>query len=191
MSKYTYISKPVYNRGHASDIFLDQMIAWGRISPDEIFKVNNEPDDVMNLIKPVLAPDGWIDLMHRRCAMLEMMRVLGGFESSWNWNEGPDVTNPSEDNPETMSAGAWQCSWNSRSFGQDLKYLAAKNDVTNGDKFQAVSKADHPFAMEWVARLTRYTTRHHGPLKRKEVLPWLNPLAMGEFRTFVESDIFP
>jgi hypothetical protein len=189
MSKYFYICQPVYNRGNPPDSFLDQMIEWGRTAPEEIFALNNEPDDVMNLIRPALGP--WQDIMHRRCALMETMRVLAGFESSWNWNEGVDVTNPSENNPETISAGAWQCSWNSRSFGQDLKDLAASKNIHDGDKFQAVTKSDHLFAMDWVSRLIRTTTKHHGPLKRHEVLPYLNRDAVSEFRTYIEADVFP
>jgi hypothetical protein len=35
----------------------------------------------------------WDDLQHRRAAMLEVMRVHAGFESSWNWKQGVDTTN--------------------------------------------------------------------------------------------------
>jgi len=173
----------VSNRGVPPDSFLEQLVLWGKSAPEEIFAVNDEPDDVYNLIRPDLGP--WESILHRRAAMLETMRVLGGFESSWNWNEGHDTTNPSEDNPETMSAGLWQISWNSRNFGQDLKDLAAKHGVHDGVKFQEVTKSNHPFAMEYAVRLFRRTTQHNGPLKLHEVNPWLNRDAVEEFQALL------
>lgn len=170
----------VSNRGVPPDDFLEQLVLWGKSASLQIFAVNNEPNDVMNLIAPVLGP--WDSLEHRRAALVETMRVLGGFESSWNWNEGHDTTNPTENNPETMSSGLWQISWNSRVFGQDLKDLATINGVHDGVQFQATTKAEHPFAMEYAARLMRHTIRHNGPLKRGEVLPWLRRSAMAEFQ---------
>lgn len=169
----------VSNRGVPPDSFLIALVEWGRSAKEEIFAVNDEPDDVYDILRPALGP--WQSIAHRRAAMLEMMRVLAGFESSWNWNEGHDVTNPEEDNPETMSAGAFQCSWDSRNFGDDLKRLAVKFFVQDGDTFQKQSKEQHVFAMEWVARLTRYTTHHHGPLERGEVTSWVSRDAVAEF----------
>ena len=32
------------------------------------------------------------DILHRKACMLEVMRVLARFESSWKWNEGIDTT---------------------------------------------------------------------------------------------------
>jgi len=178
----------VANRGVPPDQFLAELVEWGKSAPEEIFALRippkGQPDhDVMTLVYPELGP--WESILHRRAALLEVMRVLAGFESSWNPNEGRDVTNPTEDNPETMSAGLWQISWNSRNFGQDLKDLATANDVHDGVKFQATTKANHRFAAEWCARLIRYTTQHHGPLKRGEVLPYLNRDAVAEFKALV------
>lgn len=169
----------VSNRGVPPDAFLVELVTWGKTAPEEIFALNNEQHDVMNLIRPDIGP--WESMLHRRAAMLEMMRVLGGFESSWNWQEGHDTTNPTEDNPETMSAGLWQISWNSRHFGQDLIDTANRFYVHDGVTFQKQTKAQHTFAMEYAARLTRHTINHNGPLKRHEVNPWLNRDAVREF----------
>ncbi len=113
--------------------------------------------------------------------MLEIMRVLAGFESSWDWNEGVDTTNPGSNTPDTMEAGAWQVSYNSVVFGHDLRVLCDSRGITNGTKFQAVTKADHPFAMEYIARLLRHTCQHNGPVKRHEIDPWLKRESVGEF----------
>lgn len=169
----------VLTRGTPPDSFLAELVNWAKTAPDVLFAHNDEPDDTMNLIRMALGP---LDEMpQRRCAMLELLRVLAGFESSWNWNEGLDTTNPTENNPETESAGAWQISWNSRQFGSDLIALAKTVAVTDGEIFQRVTKGDHRFAMEWAVRLFRHTTRHNGPLKRGEVLPWLRRDSMAEF----------
>jgi hypothetical protein len=169
----------VLNRGVPPDSFLLALVAWGKLAPESIFAVNDEPNDVYGLIRPVLGP--WESIYHRRAAMLELLRVLAGFESSWNWNEGRDENNPTETNPETESAGAWQISWNSRNFGADLKALAASHGIRDGEKFQAITKSAHPFAMEYAVRLFRHTINHNGPLLRKEVLPWLKRDAVTEF----------
>jgi hypothetical protein len=78
----------VLNRGVPPDSFLDELVAWGRTAPDDIFLPNPHKDIYSNVFK-VLGP--WHDLRHRRAVMLEIMRVLAGFESSWHWNEGAGV----------------------------------------------------------------------------------------------------
>ena len=67
----------VLNRGIPPDSFLQELIAWGRTAPDEIFAPNQNADVYSNVVG-VLGP--WQGLPHRRAAMLEVMRVLAGFE---------------------------------------------------------------------------------------------------------------
>ncbi|MGT2503561.1 hypothetical protein ACVOMS_27660 [Bradyrhizobium guangxiense] len=106
----------VLNRGIPPDSFLDELIAWGRTAADDIF-APNENADVYSSVVEVLGP--WQGPLHRRAGMLEVMRVLAGFESSWNWNAGVDTTNPTSTTPTTIEAGAWQVSANSMSFGPE------------------------------------------------------------------------
>ena len=97
------------------------------------------------------------------------MRVLAGFEPSWNWNAGVDTTNPASTRPDTIEAGAWQVSANSMSFGQELRNLVLRNVASlDGDDFQHAMKQDHQLAMEYIARLLRRTVDHNGPVKRHE-----------------------
>jgi hypothetical protein len=118
--------------------------------------------------------------------MLEVMRVLAGFESSWHWNEGRDTTNPTSVTPDTIEAGAWQVSANSMNFGPELKALVMRHVGTlDGTAFQAKMKADHAFAMEYIARLLRRTTQHNGPVKRHEIDPWLRRDAVAEFQALL------
>jgi hypothetical protein len=83
----------VSNRGIPPDDFLEQLVKWGKTAPDEIFLPNNNVDIYSNVVG-ILGP--WEDLLHRRAAMLEVMRVLAGFESSWDWNADviPPIRHP-------------------------------------------------------------------------------------------------
>ena len=181
--KYTHTKQHVHNRGVAPDSFLDQLVAWGKQAPDEIF-APNPFSDVYSSVKNTLGP--WRDSKHRRAVMLEVMRVLAGFESSWDWNAGVDETNPTSITPETIEAGAWQVSANSMGFGQELKDLVLRVVGTHdGADFQEAMKKNHPLAMEYVARLLRRTVRHHGPVLRHEIDPWLRRDAVEEFEALL------
>ena len=177
------IKQEVKNRGRPSDNFLTELIAWGKSASDEIFEVN-QTDDIYSSVVGVLGP--WRNLRHRRAVMLEVMRVLAGFESSWKWDAGVDTTNPTSITSDTIEAGAWQVSANSMNFGPELRELVLKKvGSLDGNKFQAAMKADHQLAMEYVARLLRRTVRHHGPVKRHEIDAWLRTDAVEEFETLL------
>jgi hypothetical protein len=172
--------QPVSNRGIPPDNFLDQLVAWGRTAPDDIFAPNSQTDIYSNVFG-VLGP--WEDLRHRRAVMLEVMRVLAGFESSWDWEAGVDVTNPTSTTPDTIEAGAWQVSANSMGFGEELKNLVLTTvGSPNGNDFQRAMQQNHQLAMEYIARLLRRTVNHNGPVKRHEIDPWLRKDAVMEFR---------
>src|SRR5690349_16204980 len=142
---YHATKQRVHNRGVPPDSFLDELVAWGRTAADDIFLPHSQRD-VYSKVVGVLGP--WQDLRHRRAAMLEVMRVLAGFESSWNWNEGVDTSNPKSITPNTIEAGAWQVSADSMSFGPELKNLVrSKVGSLDGNEFQKAMKRDHPLAM--------------------------------------------
>ena len=177
--KYIRTKQHVFNRGVPPDSFLDELIAWGKQAPDEIFATNTF-SDIYSSVKNTLGP--WRDIKHRRAVMLEVMRVLAGFESSWNWNEDVDTHNPTSVTPETMESGAWQVSANSMNFGQELKDLVrAQVGTLDATAFRKAMKENHPLAMEYVARLLRRTVTHHGPVLRHEIDPWLRRDAVEEF----------
>lgn len=181
---YTATKQHVFNRGVAPDDFLDQLVAWGKTAPDEIF-ATNAVSDIYSSVRNTLGP--WEGLAHRRAVMLEVLRVLAGFESSWRWNAGVDTSNPDSDTPVEIEAGAFQVSANSMNFGDELKDLVRSH--TNGsldpDLFQAKMKSDHPLAIEYCARLLRRTTRHHGPVRDHEIDAWLRRDAVTEFQSFL------
>lgn len=181
--KFVACKTKVHNRGKPPESFLNEIIDWASNAPDDIFQPNQVHDIYSNIVAE-LGP--WRSLAHRKAAMLEVLRVLGGFESSWNWGEGPDRSNPNSNTPCTEEAGIFQCSGNSMSFDTSLKNLlmqaTGKTDCTT---FQTETKSNHKFAIEYCARLIRFTVNHHGPIKRKEINPWLRRDAVAEFEGFL------
>src|SRR4051812_13919289 len=79
----------VHDRGVAPDAFLDEMIAWGTTAPADAFGPDRTSHGIYLRVLPVLGP--WRNELHKRAVMLEVMRVLAGFESSWKWGEGTDM----------------------------------------------------------------------------------------------------
>lgn len=187
------IKSPVFNRGVAPDMFLSQLIVWGRSAPEDIFEPNALVD-IYSKVHPELGP--WISPLHRRAAMLEVMRVLAGFESSWDWEDGIDTSKLVSDTPENSEAGAWQVSYDGRDSARGLVSLLIAHDATGGIRFQRAMKSNHPLAMEFVARMMRENTRHNGPLYKGEergairkslrgpehsIYPWLKREAVVQF----------
>lgn len=191
----------VLNRGEAPDAWLTELVTWGKAASEGIFAPNSNPADIYALIRPTLGP--WSSLDHRRAAMLEVMRVHAGFESSWNWDEGVDTTNKSSmTNPDGAEAGAWQVSADSRRLGPVplAMYEEIVGDLpTVNEKareFQRVMKCDHVAAMEYYAWLVRTNIKWAGPLldsrftnlsHSAKILPWLNRDAVAEFQTLLAA----
>jgi hypothetical protein len=181
--KFKHCKEKVFNRGTPPDSFLNELIDWAKEAPDEIFTRNDKHDIYSNVLSE-LGPCN--SLLHRKAVMLEVLRVLGGFESSWNWNEGRDITNPSSNTPCTEEAGIFQCSGDSMNFDSSLKKLLKDiTGKTDCGTFITVSKSNHKFAIEYCARLLRFTVNHHGPVKRKEINTWLKRDAVEEFQSFL------
>src|SRR5262249_33536520 len=110
--KFDKTLSKVSNRGRPNPDFLQELVDWGKTASSEIFiDKQTEEKDVYASVQSVLGPYG--DLIHRKACMLEVMRVLAGFESSWKWSEGHDRKNPDENSPDTFSAGPFQVSANS------------------------------------------------------------------------------
>ena len=180
---------PVANRGIPPISFLNELIGWAQTAPDFIFAPKlapvGKPDpDVYASIKPELGP--WTSFLHRKAVMLEILRVLAGFESSWDWKEGRDITNSTSGTPETEETGIFQVSCNATHFDPSLKeYVIQTIGARNCRWFIMAMKADHRFAIEFAARLLRFTCRHNGPVLRKEINPWLRRDAVAEFRSYL------
>lgn len=182
--KYHALKRAVDNRGVPPDSFLDELIAWGKTAPDFIFAPNQNKDVYGNVLA-ALGP--WMGLQHRRAVMLEVLRVLAGFESAWKWTEGRDVTNSTSGTPETEETGIFQVSCNATSFDPSLKEFVitviGKRDCR---KFITETKTDHAFAIGFAARLLRFTVNHNGPVKRHEIDRWLSREAVAEFESLLK-----
>jgi len=175
----------VHNRGAAPDAFLNELVDWGQNAPEEIFEKNDKFDVYSSVIQE-LGP--WTGALHRRATMLEVLRVLGGFESSWDWNAGRDVTNPNSNTACTEEAGIFQCSGDSMNFSPSLKnLLVAAGADGSCESFIRTTKTNHRFAIEYCARLLRFTTKHHGPIKERHINPWLRRDAATEFMEFLRQ----
>jgi hypothetical protein len=171
----------VSNRGTPPDSFLTELVEWGRVAPDEIFAPNDNPADIYSDVKPILGP--WDGLLHRRAAMLEVMRVHAGFESSWNWNEGVDTTNhTSMSHPDGQETGIFQVSFDSTRIHDWAMYdWAVANGIGAAALFIPAMKSNHRLALEYYGRLVRINIRWAGPLLRHEVDPWLSRDSVKEF----------
>jgi hypothetical protein len=182
---YQHLRSEVANRGRPPDSFLEQLVNWGRSASQDIF-ARNDNYDIYSSIAPVLGP--WQGDLHRRAVMLEVMRVLAGFESSWDWEEGRDTSNPESYTPATTEAGAWQVSADSMGYSRVLRNLVIRHAGSDDPiSFQNAMKTDHQLAMEYVARLLRITVNHHGPIKHQEIHEWLREDAIAEFIANLEG----
>lgn len=180
---YKATKHQVSNRGIAPDAFLDELVAWGQVASDDIF-VPNLAKDVYSSVFTTLGPYNGPE--HRCAVMLEVMRVLAGFESAWNWNQGEDAGKKSKKAPETTEAGAWQVSADSMGNGQNLRDLVIlKAGSDDPADFQQAMKQNHLLAMEYIARLLRITVDANGPVKRHEIDTYLRKDAVAEFQKLV------
>jgi hypothetical protein len=190
---------PVLNRGIPPAAFIVELIAWGKSASGEIFAPNPNPSDVYALVKSHLATRRgedaggrpvflWDDLQHRRAAMLEVMRVHAGFESSWNWKEGVDRANrTSMAHIEGEETGAWQVSYDSVHLGDDaMLHFAQTAGIATPEAFIPAMKTRHALAMEYYARLVRVSIAWAGPLISRKILPELRLDALAEFRLALE-----
>jgi len=214
------IFSKVHNRGLPPTGFVQILVDEIREIPDDVFSIgykSNREDDIYQFLGKQLGDKWWIvvpmqpnDYLRRRAIMCEVLRVLGGFESSWDWNEGRDVTNPSSNRPETTEAGIFQCSANSVNFDASLiecfNRHADREEILSrapgasrvilppwigmresGNQFQWMTKNIPAYAIEHCARLLRFTIRHHGPIVRGEILPWLSLDAVREFESLLSN----
>lgn len=181
--KFDACLQKVYDRGTPPEAFLNALVDWAREAPDEIFTPNTKHDIYSNIVGE-LGP--WQGTLHRKAAMLEALRVLGGFESSWDWNADVDTTNPDSNTTCTAEAGIFQCSGDSMAFDGSLRNLLVKAcGKSDCGAFRSETKKNHRFAIEYCARLIRFTTKHHGPIRDRHINAWLRKDAVKEFESFL------
>lgn len=199
--KFNHTKAKVLNRGIAPDAFLTEMVEWAKSAPNDIFDrtATVGSADIYNKVFAELGP--YEDITHRKAVMLEVMRVLAGFESSWDWTEGVDTSRAGSDTPENSEAGAWQVSYDARKLGVSVSAILLSEKISDGITFQRKMKFDHPLAMEFVASLMRINTKHNGPLykgaerniirkslrgEEHSIFPWLKKESVDEFRGLLQ-----
>ena len=166
------------NRGRPPKKWLEELISWAATENMAVFEPNDR-FDIYNVVADQLGP--YLSIWQRRAVMCEVLRVLAGFESSWNWNEDYDVANPREDNDVTKSAGAFQVSADSMALHRSLAEFAHASGVVTAEDFRSLMMSNHAFACGYTARLLRITTRHHGPVRDRRINPWLSRKAVAAF----------
>jgi hypothetical protein len=183
---FTACKSTVSGRGIPPDSFLNELVDWGLGAPDEIFAPNDKPD-IYGSVKAELGP--WNGALHRKAVMLEALRVLAGFESSWHWGEGVDTTNQtSMTHLAGQETGIFQVSYDSMGFDPSLGDCVRRYcDVTEVQVFIDAMKQNHSFALEYCARLLRFSIAWDGPIKRHEMQPSLSRAAVAEFEGFLAS----
>jgi hypothetical protein len=193
MRSYQATRKSVPNRGIPPVSFLDELVNWLITAPNDIFTPRpspaNGPDpDIYLIIKPYLGPvqGAWTDVPSRRAAMGEVLLKLAALESSWNWNEGQDESNPEENSPLTYSSGVFQTSADSMAF-PGMKDFAISKGVFTPEQFIVACKTNHPFAMEYCSRLLRVNTRWDGPIDRGELQHILDRQSAAEILHFLQT----
>lgn len=197
----------VFNRGIPPDSFLTEQVEWARTAPDELFAPNTNYD-IYNKVSDELGP--WRGLVHRKAVILEVERVLAGFESEWKHNEGVDISRRSDTTNENAEAGAWQVSWNNRRLDPSLKAFLNDAGISDGVTFQHEMKSNHFLSMEFITRLLRIDIKNfnrinNGPVRKgvermdtwpdrrhlwlasESIYPWLSRAAVTEYQGFLSA----
>lgn len=165
--------KYVPQRGYPKPDVVEDIVKWVHLAPPEYFAANDSKMDIYNSVKPQLGP--YTSLKHRRAVMAESLIILAARESTWDWNEGRDMS-ASNTSAETMESGIFQTSCNARNLkpvSADLKGIMAAHGITTCGQFITDTKSNHTFALEFTTKLLRFRTDHHGPVLRKEINPYL------------------
>lgn len=172
----------IYNRGAPPAAFLSEAIEWAKGADPAIFQ-ENPNTDIYSLIGAKFGP---LDsLKKRKAAMIEALTVLAGYESSWGWTEGRDISNGNLDSCSNEEAGIFQTSYDSNGFSPKLKDLMRQSCASDKcPAFITCSKMNHKFAFDYTATLLRYTLRHHGPIiRRQDVFEHLRPACFNAIET--------
>jgi hypothetical protein len=177
---YPAIQHAVANRGTPPDDFLAALLAFGRTAPEEIFAENNRID-IYSALHGILGP--WEGPRHRRAVMLEALRVLAGYESSWRWTEGVDTTNAtSVHNTQAQETGVFQVSADSMACDASLRAcVVAHAGAADAATFISAMKTNHALAIEYCARLLRFSVKWDGPILRGDLARSVSRAAVAEF----------
>lgn len=184
---YTETRKAIgHGHGKPPLAFLILETKWGKTEEESVFAQNDHlgDKDIYNVVYKKLGP--YPSAIYRRAVMLEVMRVLAGDESDWNWREGRDTT-AGPQTPDQMEAGCFQVSYDSRHLGADLQAYLTLRGITSAEQFRQAIMDDPIFDMAYTARLLRDSTRWDGPLNRQWVTDQVRPECVNEFVAALQS----
>lgn len=180
---YKEVFHPVPGHRKPPADFLDQLIDTIKSLDDSVFAKNEVKD-----IYSVMSDFGPFDTqLQRRSVMCEVLRLIGAFESDYDWLEGADVTAGRETPPE-VEAGVFQVSFNSTSFDPSLMECLKselKLPSVSPVAFQLGMKHNHALAVEYCARLFRFNTSWSGPTNRGWTVRYAWKPAVDEFAKFL------
>ena len=163
--------------------FLDELVDWAIWAPTDLFAPNSN-FDVYSSVAAQLGP--FHGTPHRKAVMLEVLRVLAGFESMWNWNQGVDGGKTVKNTSHNEETGAFQVSADSMDLDESLKDFAQTTlGATDDQTFIAGTKSNHKFAMEYATRLLRITINANGPILHNHIHSILQRAAVAEFLDYV------
>jgi hypothetical protein len=165
--------------------FLDELVDWALTAPDMVF-MPNATFDIYSSVATQLGPYGFP--VHRKAVMLEVLRVLPGHESMWNWNQGVDAGKKVPNTSQNEETGAFQVSADSMGWDKGLKdFVQATIGATDDATFIIRMKSNHKFAIEYAARLLRVNIAWNGPISGRRIHSELKRTAVTEFRNHLET----
>ena len=164
--------------------FLDELVDWAITAPDILFAANTK-FDIYSSVAPQLGPYGLP--VHRKAVMLEVLRVLPGHESMWNWNQGVDAGKKVKKTSHNEETGVFQVSADSMEWDKSLKdFVQATVGATDDATFIARMKSNHRFAIEYAVRLLRINIAWNGPISGRRIHSELKRTAVTEFRNHLQ-----
>lgn len=165
----------VHNRGIVPFSVVRDIVEAIRVTPVSVFAKNGNAD-VYGSVEREMGP--YTSDLHRAAVMGAVMVVQSGFESSWNYQDGRDMS-ANNTSSCTEEAGLYQTSGNMNTFSVEAKatlqpFMALHCKSTTCSEFRRCTKEPvKAFVHGHFMRAARITTRHWGPMVRKEINLWL------------------
>lgn len=185
---YQFAISVVYNRGAPPVAFIDELVLWAKFAGDDVF-MPNDSNDIYAKYAPVLGP--WTSLPQRKAGMMEMLRVLAGYEVAGHGRPEPTriILITARQQPRRGSSRCRRTRWPLAT----LKTRLFAFWQHRSGRFYPGDETDTFFALDYAARLLRLTINANGPVlhddlasgDKKYLHHWLSPSAMNEFMALI------
>jgi len=174
-------TKTAHKRKAPPDAFLKDLHNYVKGAPLVTLIDNQRPADrdIFKHLKAELGLNEMSSIKQRRAMLFELLRVSAAMESSFNWQEGRDMS-ANNTSPETIESGIFQTSCNSHVYVENEKYLRwtfldelmQKNGVAPRDCVRWIptmkDESKKEMIFEHHAFMIRHNFRHYGPLVDRE-----------------------